>query len=214
MATPRVAVRRTQADRRDSSRTLILDAAVELLVEAGYCGTTTVAIQARAGISRGRLLHHFPSRDALLVAAAHHLADERILEMERWFEQTTDPDPGGTERVDRAIVLLWNTFRQPYFWAAMELWSAARTDAALRHELAATEPRLGRAIHHVVATMFGPVHSSHHAFGDMRDLLFSSMRGVALTYAIVEREPDADPHLTLWRRIARQMLGLAIDDAN
>lgn len=149
MATTTVAVHRTQADRRDSSHTLILDAAVELLVEVGYRNTTTVAIQARAGITRGRLLHHFPSRDVLLVAAAHHLADVRIAEMERWFEQDTDPDPGDGARVDRAIAWLWNTFRQPYFWAAMELWSAARTDDNLRHELAAAEPRLGRAIHHV-----------------------------------------------------------------
>lgn len=213
MATPNVPVRRTQTSRRDSSRTLILDAAVDLLVESGYCGTTTVAIQARAGITRGRLLHHFPSRDALLVAAAHHLAEKRIVEMEQWFEQIDDPNPGSGARVDRAIALLWNTFRQPYFWAAMELWSAARTDEALQDELAAAESRLGRAIQHVIATMFGPVHSSHPAFADVRELLFSSMRGVALTYSITRRDHERDPHLALWRTVARQMLG-KLDDAD
>lgn len=198
--------RQSQASRRASSHALILDAAVDLLVERGYCGTTTVAIQERAGVTRGRLLHHFPSRDAVLVAAAQHLADERIIEMEQWFEHTTDPDPGGGARVDRAVAWLWNTFRQPYFWAAMELWSAARTDEGLRHELASSERRLGRAIQHVVATMFGPVHSSHSEFDDVRELLFSSMRGVALTYSVVERDPELDPHLTLWCSIARRML--------
>lgn len=212
MTTTKVAVRRTQSDRRDSSRTLILDAAVELLVESGYCSTTTVAIQARAGVTRGRLLHHFPSRDALLVAAAQHLAEKRIVEMERWFEQTNDPYPGGGGRVDRAIAYLWNTFRQPYFWAGMELWSAARTDDTLRNELAAAEPRLGRAIQQVIATMFGPVHSSHPAFGGVRELLFSSMRGVALTYSIIERDHEMDPHLDLWRAVARQMLDVSPDD--
>ncbi len=205
-------IRRSQASRRASSHALILDAAVELLVERGYGGTTTIAIQQRAGVTRGRLLHHFPSRDAVLVAAVRHLADERISEMERWFEHTDDPGAGGGARVDRAITQLWNTFRQPYFWAAMDLWSAARTDEGLRHELAASERRLGRAIEHVVATMFGPIHSSHPRFDDVRDVLFSSMRGVALTYAVVPRDADTDPHLELWRSVARRLLDVSSDE--
>lgn len=212
MATTVTPPRRSQASRRASSHALILDAAVDLLVERGYCGTTTVAIQERAGVTRGRLLHHFPSRDAVLVAAAQHLADERIIEMEQWFESSNDPAPGGSARVDRAITALWKTFRQPYFWAAMELWSAARTDEGLRNELASSERRLGRAIHHVLATMFGPVHSSHPGFDDVRDVLFSSMRGVALTYSVVERDPETDPHLALWRSITRRLLDVETDD--
>jgi len=51
---------------------------VACLVESGYSGATTLQIQARAGVSRGRLLHHFPSRDELLVAASRHLATERL----------------------------------------------------------------------------------------------------------------------------------------
>lgn len=205
-------IRRTQASRRATSHTLILDAAVDLLVERGYSGTTTVAIQERAGVTRGRLLHHFPSRAALLVAAAQHLAENRITEMAEWFERTADPDPGAATRIDQAITLLWSTFRQSYFWAAMELWTAARTDTHLRDELAASEQRLGRAIRHVIATMFGPVHSSHPAFDDMRELLFTSMRGVAITYSISDRDPDTDGHLNVWTATAHRMLGVDLAD--
>jgi AcrR family transcriptional regulator len=194
--------RRTQGERRASSHALILDAAVRSLVEDGYSGATTVTIQERAGVSRGRLLHHFPSRSALLVAAAQHLAVERITAMESWPHGTAS----GAERIDRAVDMLWETFRQPYFWAAMELWTAARTDETLRAELLPEERRLGLAIQHVVAALFGPVHSTHPAFDDVRELLFTSMRGVALTYAIDPRDPTTDPHLELWKRTARQML--------
>jgi AcrR family transcriptional regulator len=206
VAAPNQPVRRTQGERRASSRALILDAAVQALVEHGYSGTTTVMIQELAGVSRGRLLHHFPSREALLVAAAQHLAVERINEMERWFSESSDLDASGDDRIDRAVMLLWRTFRQPYFWAAMELWAVARTNAELRVELATAEHRLGRAIQHVIATMFGPVHSSHPAFAEVRELLFTSMRGVALTYAIDDRDPDTDPHLPIWQRTARRLL--------
>jgi len=192
--------------RRADSRALILDAAVQALVSHGYAGASTVVIQHLAGVSRGRLLHYFPSREQLLVAAAQRLAAERIGEMELWFESASTIEAGGVERIDYAVALLWKTFRQPYFWAAMELWLAARTDPALRSELAASEHRLGRAIENVIATMFGPSHSSHPAFADTRDLLFTSMRGVALTYAIEDRDPDADPHLQRWQALARTLL--------
>ena len=73
------APRGRREERTATSRARILEAAVACLVESGYAGATTLRIQARAGVSRGRLLHHFPSRDQLLVAASHHLATERLL---------------------------------------------------------------------------------------------------------------------------------------
>src|SRR6478735_1070228 len=114
--------------RRADSRALILDAAVQALVSHGYAGASTVVIQRLAAVSRGRLLHYFPSREQLLVAAAQRLAAERIGEMELWFESAPTIEADGVERIDYAVALLWKTFRQPYFWAAMELWLAARKD--------------------------------------------------------------------------------------
>lgn len=201
-----VAGHRTHGVRRADSRAIILEAAVQALVAHGYGGASTVTVQELAGVSRGRLLHYFPSREALLVAAAQHLAHVRIEEMERSFDHVPTTAASGAARIDYAVELLWSTFRQTYFWAAMELWMAARTDEGLREVLADSERRLGRAIEHVIATMFGPVHSSHPAFDDLRELLFSSMRGVALTYALDARDPRSDPHLGLWRNAAKAAL--------
>ncbi|MCF7551710.1 TetR/AcrR family transcriptional regulator [Pseudonocardia sp. WMMC193] len=202
MAAPIPPTRRTQGERRASSHQLILDAAVESLVEDGYAGATTVTIQARAGVSRGRLLHHFPSRSALLVAAAQHLAVERLIDVETW----PHADTTGPERIDRAVEQLWSTFCTTYFWAAMELWIAARNDEALRAELLPQERGLGAAIQRVVVTLFGAEHAAHPAFDDVRELLFTGMRGVALTYALDPRDPRTDPHLALWKRTARRLL--------
>jgi AcrR family transcriptional regulator len=198
---------RTQVQRSGATRALILDAAVACLVSDGYDRTTTVSVQTRAGVSRGRLLHHFPSRTALLVAAARHLAATRIAEMEQWITRSYSEPSDLVKRCDRATELLWETFRQPYFWAAMELWHAARTDPELRSELLVTERQLGRAIKHVIATMYGPTLSSHADFDELRELLFTSMRGEALTYALrVQDDPRTDPKLPLWQRLARTTL--------
>src|SRR5688572_25187232 len=74
---------RTQQQRRDETRRALLDAAVESLIEVGFARTTTLEVQRRADVSRGALLHHFPSKAELLVAAIAHLAEMRAIELKR-----------------------------------------------------------------------------------------------------------------------------------
>ena len=200
-----VAPRGRREERTATSRARILDAAVACLVEDGYAGATTLAIQARAGVSRGRLLHHFPSRDALLVAASHHLATERL---EAWSERrrTSFGDLTGPDRLDRAVEVMWETFSEPIFWAALELWTAARTHADLSASLLPQERSLGATIRRNSAEMYGPDVADHPRFPLVRDLLFTSMRGVGMTYAFDHRDPRTDPHLRLWKELARTLL--------
>ena len=106
----------------------ILDAAVRALVEHGYAGTSTLRIQEIAEVSRGSLLHQFPSRDALLVAAVQHLAEARFNEMSTRSTWPDDP----RDRIHAAVMAMWSTYQQDYFWAATELWLAARHNTELR----------------------------------------------------------------------------------
>lgn len=90
---------RTQQQRREETRRALLDAAVESLIEVGFARTTTLEVQRRADVSRGALLHHFPSKAELLVAAVDHLAEMRAKEMKAFASQLP-PDPSATERVE------------------------------------------------------------------------------------------------------------------
>ena len=56
-----------------STRDRILDALERLLLEAGPLHTTLDAVAAAAGVSKGGLLYHFPSKDALLAAMVRRL---------------------------------------------------------------------------------------------------------------------------------------------
>lgn len=88
---------RTQQQRREETRRALLDATVESLIEVGFARTTTLEVQRRAAVSRGALLHHFPSKAELLVAAVDHLAEKRAAEMKQFASQLP-PDPSGGER--------------------------------------------------------------------------------------------------------------------
>jgi AcrR family transcriptional regulator len=157
-------------------------------------------------VSRGRLLHHFPSRDVLLVAAAQHLAEQRVQATVARAAAELQGFPRGVERLDRVVELMWATHHEPHYWAAIELWTAARTNAEIANALLDAERRLGETIRSAVDAMFGPAFIDRACYPAVRDLLLSSMRGVALTYAFDRRDPRRDPHLADWKATARTLL--------
>ena len=198
--------RRSREQRTSDSRQRILDAAVACLVESGYAGTTTLTIQARAEVSRGRLLHHFPSKETLLVAAAQHLAATRFATDGLAVVDLPDAEGDPFGRLDRVVEEMWGTFRQPYFWASVELWTAARTDRALSEALLPAERRLGAAIRQTVDMAFAAFTGSPH-YAMVRETLLTSMRGVALTYGFDPRDHATDPHLEQWKQLAHLLAG-------
>jgi AcrR family transcriptional regulator len=180
------------------TRERILAAAVDCLAEEGYVATTTSRIQARAGVSRGSLLHQFPARDDLLIAAVQHLAEQRTGEFA--------PRQADGDRIDDAIDAIWATFHGPLFRAAFQLWVAAEHNPDLAAALRPREHDLGARIRTAIAELFGPENAAHPGFGDLTQLLLSSMRGVALTYTFQPRDHDHDPNLALWKRLAHRTL--------
>ena len=80
-ASSTAATRVPQADRTRAMRARLLEATVELLVERGFAGTSTTLVSDRAGVSRGAQLHHFPTKNDLVVAAVEHLTERRGAEL-------------------------------------------------------------------------------------------------------------------------------------
>jgi AcrR family transcriptional regulator len=69
--TETVAMRRAPQQARGQQRvSAILDAAEELFAEAGYEGTTTNQLAARAGVPIGSVYQFFPNKEAILHAVA------------------------------------------------------------------------------------------------------------------------------------------------
>ena len=124
-------------------RQRLLEATVELLVERGWSGTSTTLVSKRAGVSRGAQLHHFPTKNDLVLAAVEHLSEVRGREL----AEAATKLPSGRRRTRAVLEMLAEHFTSPVFIAALELWVAARTDETLLANLAPLEQRIGRDIH-------------------------------------------------------------------
>src|SRR5918998_2881312 len=73
--------RAPQQERSRLTQQRLLTATIECLVEYGWAGTTTTVIAERAGVSRGAQLHHYPTRNELVVAAVGHVAGMLVDQM-------------------------------------------------------------------------------------------------------------------------------------
>lgn len=186
--------RRTQAERRASTRGALLQATIECLVELGYSRTTTNEVQQRAGVSRGALTHHFASKADLLVAAM----DSLYQDFSTSIRDAATALPAGKERIKPAIRLLWDRFNGPLFLAAMELWVAARTDPDLRAALLPHERKLGRQLRGLTVEIFGESIAAHPSAEAVYQVLMTSMRGQAMTYALQPQASRDGPHLQHW----------------
>ncbi|MDQ1396747.1 MAG: hypothetical protein QOG64_2006 [Acidimicrobiaceae bacterium] len=70
--------RRTQAERRETTRAALLTAARALFAEHGFAGTGREQIAERAGVTRGALYHHFTSKEELFREVVEALDAETV----------------------------------------------------------------------------------------------------------------------------------------
>lgn len=205
---------RTQQQRREETRRALLDAAVESLIEVGFARTTTLEVQRRAKVSRGALLHHFPSKAELLVAAVDHLAEMRAREMKAFASQLpperaprpgdhTAPDaaPGTDARTDVVLGLLWQCFSGTFFQVAMELRTAARTDPELRRVLTVAERSLRDRIVAQSRTLFGRTVADHPGLERALDLTLQLMIGAAMTSVLHGDTSRLDDLIDDWKAL-------------
>lgn len=190
--------RRAQHERTAATRSRVLDATVASLIEDGYAATTVSAVQNRAGVARGTLLHHFPTRASLLVGVVDDVANRRLRVLE-----TPTGAPGGW---DAAVDLVWNDLQSPEFLAVLELWVAARTDADLRSALVPVERTVFDAVHRAVATV---VADDDPRASTIVQFTIDLLTGSTMTTLLVDQSGPQRVLLQRWRAAIPVLLGRA-----
>ena len=117
------------------ARTRILDATESLVTQRGVAGLTLEAAAREAGVSKGGLLYHFASKEALLEAALRRLSEFLGTD----FEQCVSAQPEGPGRVARAM-LEWSFGEGELACQERHERAAAVFLAAFHHDPALLDP--------------------------------------------------------------------------
>lgn len=184
-------------------RARLLEATVECLVERGFGGTSTTLVSERAGVSRGAQLHHFPTKNDLVLAAVEHLTVVRGAELAAAAAALRDR--GGPRQTRAVLGMLADHFTSPVFTAALELWVAARTDEGLMAAVAPLEQRVGRDAHRLTVEALG----ADEAQPGTRELVQATLdlvRGLGLANTITDDARRRARILDQWARTLDQAI--------
>lgn len=195
------APRRLQAEKSASTRTRLLEAAIDCLVDMGYSRTTTVDVAERAGVSRGAMLHHYPSKADLLYAAMEHLHAKRMDDLRKAVAGFGEEDV-----VEVAVNLFWEMAKHPYFHAMQELTVAARTDAELRETLLPLAHRFEDEIFRATRELFAGYARPGAPFEEMRDLARFFFDGLGMGRVLHEDDRFAERALGFFKHLLRELL--------
>lgn len=190
--------RDTPKSRRTRAR--ILDEAVKVIASSGYAAATNAAVAEAAGITRGAMLYHFPTREDLLEGVIGYLQLERA----ELFRRAAEDLPPGADVTEHAIDSYWDLLRHPAFTAFMELETAARTDPVVAALIAPARAEFDRA--QIGDHFLKMLHAgAGPRFQASRDLARFMLEGLARADLSYDEEARVERLLTVIKRATHML---------
>jgi len=203
---PKYAPRRTQAERTETTRKLLLDAATKLIRKNGFGGLRTMEVAKLAGVSRGALLHHFPSKHDLVVGVLTYVNEMNFsLSTRRARLARSSGDPIGDIVEDAK-----DFFFGDHFFIGLAIAMSDDSTRRLRRE---TYQFTRQTRFSIEAAWLDTLVSSgipKQLAGDILSLTLSVVRGFSVR-TLLENDPEQFTRLMdVWRTIIGQHIAASI----
>jgi AcrR family transcriptional regulator len=196
-------VRGPHAQRRAATRAKIMDSAVRCLVEFGYAATSTPLVAKIAHVSRGSLLHQFPTKVDLILAVAEHAARAQGA----FIRERLAQHPPGREQFVAVIDATREMLQEPVSIALMEIMVATRNDLELAERYPGFASAVERGLHHGrqrIAASLGM--ADNDELEVMARLSLATLRGLAMETLFAAAPTDeADKVVAMLKRLRGQM---------
>lgn len=166
--------------KRRTTRTRILEAAIDRPAGACYAATSTSRVAAAAGITRAALLYHFPSRAALIEAVIQCVTQRRV-EMQEEYCPHLPRDERHPARTIGKLRVMVNTRKFRVFSA---LSTAARTSRSLARMFKPAMEAFDRSRREMAPKLAQPRIAGEPGFDLRRDIMRFLMEGLAQQYGI------------------------------
>lgn len=186
--------RLTQAERSAGTRKILLDATIQCLFEHGYGATTTILILKYANISRGAMLHQFPSKADLMTYVVEAVFEQDLELYAKLLEGVDDR----RERLLAYPQAAWEILSRPAGVAVLEILQGSRSDEVLAEKLKPVQAKIDER---------SKVHLYHEfsrtPFTPLIHLINGTIRGLSIMQVTTPEDEDVTEAVTLLRELLR-----------
>jgi len=204
----------SRSERQQQARSVatyerLIEAALDVIHDVGYHAATTQEIAARAQVSRGALLYHFPARADIILAAMERLLDDGTAEIRAVAQRVQN----GELSLEGFVGFLWELFSGRFFYLSLEMITEARNDAELRERMIPVVRRFHEALDATWVEFRTPEKRTAREARIILNLTVCLMRGMGVQ-TVLRQDPDyfADM-IEAWKALLPQMVGGGAGDA-
>ncbi len=194
--------RRTQAERSEETRTRILKAAASLIRKRGYARFRTAEVAEAAGLSRGAQLHHFPTKDMLVVATLEYVFEQAQAVSRKRASSVSQP----RDVIEAVIADAREFFFSEHFMVAIDIVLSTSTNQSVRKQILDISRKARRPVETAWAEALAANGVSGELASDLVALTLSLVRGMALR-TLWDNDPKwFDELFSLWRKMIEVFL--------
>jgi AcrR family transcriptional regulator len=197
-----VARRRTQAERSEETQTRILKAAANLIRKRGYARFRTAEVAKEAGLSRGAQLHHFPTKDSLVVATLEYVFEQAQVMSRRRASAVNRP----RDLIETVIEDAREFFFSEHFMVAIDIVLSTSTNQSVRKQILDISRKARRPVETAWTVALAASGVANPLASQIVSLTLGLVRGMALR-TLWDNDPKwFDELFSLWRQMIRVFL--------
>ncbi|MEM7328021.1 MAG: TetR/AcrR family transcriptional regulator [Pseudomonadota bacterium] len=185
--------KRTQAERRESTRRQLLDATIDMLMESGLSACSLAAVAKRAGLTTGAMQHHFKTKAALMRA----VISERLFAQNRALKPDDLASQSLSERCSALVTQQWQFYGNPRYIAIWDIILGARSDSLIQSEIAEWQANGTRTHELVIGEVLADQALSTADIRAIQYFVNAHLRGLALLRTVEDDPAVIDAQLAL-----------------
>lgn len=195
--------RRSQAERSAATSASLIFATITTLYEKGYAATSTTQVAQLAGVSRGAMLHHYPTKVHLMAATVYATYASDIAA----YQTIAVKDGDQNDYLDRLIDTAWSCFRSPSGIAQTEIWMATRSDVDLASAVLPVHTAIvGQSVQALQSVLQDRVVDKTLKADHILTYLVSTLRGLSLQHVLGSPDEELRTGVMMLKSTIRAML--------
>ncbi|WP_043532586.1 TetR/AcrR family transcriptional regulator [Litchfieldella xinjiangensis] len=189
-------LRQTQEERSRQTQARVIKATIDCILEKGIRATSTVDVARKAGVSRGALMHHYPSKESLMQATLDDLLNREVDSVREMAMRVK----AGDLDFDTLLLALHEHFKGDMYMVTLEYLTTARTDPAIMEVLMPLAATFNASLEHIWEQLVASAEHSSHEKRVALNATLCMMRGMG-AQSIWRDDPELyHDMLVFWRK--------------